>query len=475
MENATQFGIYRIFIFLLLNIFGLNLFAQDYYVDLEGKQHEIEISSWNFDVFQYQEAGEIKTLAPHQVQTVYRSQAEVIYVPISSLLKTDHHQAFFIPTIQSLKALSTDNFRDENFEVWLTGDYVVYEVQNLGATFVKDINVNIESVEAYDVFIYSDKAGFNKIVSSKIENDAYKVLLSKYISRASLKDSIFNDKIPLKPKKFLSFFHENESPLTAIIHSDKDKAAYYIKTLKEEGALILLLNLDLKKIELYRNAGNEKLANQLEEGLLKDNLSYAYSFLDTQVFNFCNVYVTDAKNRSLILNGVKENIFLDKNLQIDSNVVLKEEFYLFARQGVLFETRLENSNYNTQKKIVSSTPVVQDAMVIYDVVNTQVVEPFPNYIRIATARFLINKKVAKGKKKENDQQFNDLVSKMKVTSGLNNFNLNALGVATSFNANFHNYYNKRGNEKVSNSKVYQWNAKYTYNSFLKWFEYQKPS
>ena len=131
MENATPFGIYRIFFFLLLNIFGLNLLAQDYYVDLQGNQHEVEITKWNFNQFSYKENDELKSLTPNEVSAVYRVQTEIWYYPISSFLNNDKHQAFFIPSYENLVDLSMDNYRDENFEVWITGDYVIYEIKIL--------------------------------------------------------------------------------------------------------------------------------------------------------------------------------------------------------------------------------------------------------------------------------------------------------------------------------------------------------
>ena len=467
MENATQFGIYKIITLCILNILGLDLIAQDYYVDLNGNKHEFEVTDWNLDKVNGIENDNEITLVPNQVKCIYREIAQVNYIPIDSLLNNQNHQPFFIPSTQSIYNLSVDNFRDENYEIWQTGDYVIYEIQRLGQYFTKVDDVNLTPIEKNDVFIYSDKAGFNKIVTNEIEDDEYKVLLSKYITRASLKDSIFNDEITLKPKKFLSFFDENESALTAVMYNDKDKAEYYIQSLKNNGALIVLLNLDLKKIELYRNSGNDKLANKLEENLLKDNLSYANSFLDSDVFNFCKVYITDAKNLKLILDGVTENIFLNKDLKVDSSIVLKENFYLFAREGVFYETRYENPNFNTQKKIVTSTPVVQDAMVIYGVDNVQVIDPFPNYVRTSTARFLINKKTNKSSYKDESISFDEMIKNLEQKSGLENFNLNALGVVYSFNYMFFKYHKKNENSKLKRN--FSWNSNKIYNKdFNSW-------
>lgn len=466
MENATQFGIYKVSLFLLLNIFWLNLLAQDYYIGLDGNKHEIEITKWNFNKFYFKENDELKSFTPNEIAAVYRIQSEVWYYPIASLLNSNKHQAFFIPSYESLIELSTDNFRDENFEVWVTGDYVVYEIQNYGTDFTK--NEDLISIQTGDVFIYSEKAGFNKIVSSDIEEDTYKVLLSKYITRASLKDSIFNDEVKLKPNKFLSFFDENESPLTAILHNDKDKAEYYIQSLREGGALIVLLNLDLKKIELYRNSGNEKLAKKLEDNLLKTNLSFSYGFLDSSVFNFCKVYISEANNINKILNGETQNIFLNKNLEIDSSIVLKEKFFLFARKGTLYEEQLIDANENLNKKQATSTPVVQEALVIYDLNNNQVMGPFPNYSRIQTSTFMLKQHyiaLAKNQENFNKEDFEKVI-KVKIES-LEELKLNVFVTAFRMNVSFFQFYKKI--EKFKFKRNYSWINKHIWEKD-KWYD-----
>ena len=481
MGNAIQFGIYR---FVLIGIFGLSFFtvaAQDFVLSLKEDTQKIKISSWYLNQFLYQE--DTKTFFTDEVNAVYRAESEVVYQPYSSFVEDLDYVDFLLPTIESIRALGTDYFRDENLEVWVTGDYVLYEIRSsryakekylsnvvldenqqdklsdskLFASNEKDSLIEIPNNV---IFIYHDSVGFNKIVADDIEEDYFKLLLSRYTFDAKLNDTIFSEDFKLKDKNFLDFFDEEISALTAVQYSDKDLAEYYITSLRDHGALILLLNLDMRKIELYRNSGNTKLADNLERDLWEQNISYYLGFTDTALFNFCNVYVTDAKNRTAILAGETQNIFLNKDLKVDSTITLKEDFYLFARKGQVFETQLIDPD-NHKKKEVTSTPVVQNAMVIYGRDNVQVMSPFPFYVRISTAQ-LGNKKKIKKKETEIDEksssfeEFDNLTKYVETKYNVENLKSSELAVAISFDQNLTRFYNNIINGRAQNFKRFDW-------------------
>jgi len=463
MENATQFGIYKIlfFVFCCLN-FG-QVLAQDYYVDLEGNKHDIEIQDWNFDKVIVVENGSEIGLIPENVKYIYRDIAGVYYLSIDSLLNKSNHQLFFIPSIESIKALSIDNFRDENFEVWVSGQYIIYNLNKLGYRFEKNQEENIIDAEVKDVFIFHEDKGFYKIVSSDIDEEDYKLLISKFISDKELIKEIFQEDTDLKPKKFLSFFDKNISPLNAVFYNDKDMTTYSIHALKEKGALVLVLNLNKQKIDLYRSSGNEKIANNLEAELLQLNISFSYSFLDSNVFNFCDVYIIDASNRTAFINGKRDSIFLNKDLEIDESIVFDKDFYLFLSEGVYYETQLAYPNFDGHKKMVTSTPVQQDVLIIKDIENTQLLySKFQSFIRIPTASFMVKKKVEKNTNGNSSFSLVDKAKSIEEKSGLKKVDLNAISAIYSMNIKLHRFYNKTFNSTPQYDMGLEWNAKYYY-------------
>jgi len=159
--------------------------------------------------------------------------------------------------------------------------------------------------------------------------------------------------------------------------SDIQKARTQIIKLKEEGALVVRIHLSKKNIALYRNAGKTKLADKLQEKLDRDNFFTTLAFLDT-TFSFCPVYVIDAKNYSRVLNGEKSGYFLNKDLNVDSSIVMKEKYFFFIDRGNIYDQ--VSKNYKTSE--TSSTPVLQDVFVIKDSNLEQLVKPFPYYRRI---------------------------------------------------------------------------------------------
>ena len=497
MGSAIQFGIYRLNIILFFIFSWFMLQAQDYYLDQQGQRHEVTIGAWSLNHALIVDEADLKPLFLNQIQAIYRAQAELEYVPYSSLVKNVEYLDFLIPSVASLRALSIDYFVDEHLEVWLSNDYVVYHILkpnylkasdlnqvaqpslyqdqlNAPSLFVQSEGNTYPEITAGTVFLYHDSVGFNKVVADNMEDDYFRLQISKYTFNARMNDSIFSAEFKLKQKNFLSFFDEQISPLSAAQYNDQDLADFYISSLRNGGALVVLLNLDKRKIDLYRNSGNTKLADELEAKLNFENAMFAISFLDPMVFDFCKVYITDAKNRGLVLNGTQEAIFLNHKLEIDSSIHLEEKFVLFARKGQVFETQFVNSQ-NTQKKMVTSNPVVQDAVVIYDNNNIQVVDPFPNYVRAATASFSSKGKVKKTKKAKADlavqnnvpvkyDDFGDLASALQSKYNLEAIDKNKLGVAYTFNNNFYKYYAKLTAVQRKASTSYRWKNTYNYSN-----------
>ena len=488
MGSAIQSGIYKIFLFFFSLSSGFCLLAQDYYVDRQGDTHYVSIADWHIDYFLCNDENEQYFISVSQVLSVYRSQAELVYKPYSIQVGDGEYADFFMPEIASFKALQTDFFRDEIYNMWSSGQYLLFEVYNAQNL----LNVNLEELQQKEgwtqivdfeellksgsnelssqklpdglLIIYHDEVGFNLVVTGDMEEDYFKLLISKYSFNRELNDSLFSGDLKVKQKNFLDFFDERISPLTAVQWDDTDLAEYYINSLKEYGALVVLLNLDMRKIELYRDAGNASLADKLEEELKLENQSYAAVFRDAAIFDFCPVYITDAKNMSAILDGQRENIFLNTELSIDSNIAMNEDFCLFVRKGQVYETQAVNQATWKRQKITSN-PVVQDAFVIYDASNVQIMPPFPFYERISTARY---SQIEYYTGSDNLSDVSSAIKYLKKKYGLLDLDRNSIEVASSMNRNLHGFHKKVVHRYRKFQKQLTWHNSFIYNG--EWIE-----
>lgn len=199
-----------------------------------------------------------------------------------------------------------------------------------------------------------------------------------------------------------SFAQESEE-----YKNDRLKSLAQIQELRD-GALVLRLNLHKKNADLYRQAGNIKLADRLEKELREQNELLALTFLD-ESFNFCKVYVIDASNYGRVVNGEESGYFLNRFLKVDSTIKLTEKNVFFIEVGNVYEVvRKEGSFVQSE---VSSTPVIQNALVMKDKYMNQLIKPFPfnvplDGIYLDFSNFLVyNRGKAKG-----DLEFADMSS-----------------------------------------------------------------
>lgn len=312
-----------------------------------------------------------ETVHSNNIAEVYREINNVKYKPLSYYFKDNKVSNFLLPSVESLKSLETDYFTDENVEVWLQKNYIIYRLKNY---VYFDENGELKRFNQNPIYICHDSIGFNKMYGDGIAEEEYKILLNKYFRAYNLYDFIYNPYNKVLSKDFLSFFDEQIIKRTEINYKDADLKDYYTQKLRK-GALIVLLNVTSKNAETYRNAGNEKLANKIQQKLYEDNKKIYDEYRNKENYNYSAIYFTDANNMQDILNGKRENVFFNSSLQVDNDIKLKENFVLFVRKGTVFETTLLD-NYIVTKSVSASTPKMQGVMVIYDCNNNQFIEPY---------------------------------------------------------------------------------------------------
>lgn len=161
--------------------------------------------------------------------------------------------------------------------------------------------------------------------------------------------------------------------------SDREEAFYNIVALKN-GNLIVRLKSQDRKIMAYRASGNRKLADKLEYELKVFNKDLIKAFINN--FNFCNLFFIYPNDYELVRNQIHSGYFLDENLEVDSSITISfNASYYFCEHGPVYAEALEDSN-EARRKIVTATPMQQDALVIKDESLTQLLSPFPNHVSI---------------------------------------------------------------------------------------------
>lgn len=165
--------------------------------------------------------------------------------------------------------------------------------------------------------------------------------------------------------------------------SDRMESFETIDLLKK-GALIVRLRTNSKKIDAYRSAGNTDLADKLEEQQHSRNLDMLLAFKTN--FDFCPVYFIWSEDYKRVLDGEKSSFFLDENMEVDSSIVLTQNYFLFCDFGPVYVQAIADQ-YDPKNKMVSSTPAFQEALVIKDTSLTQLLDPFPFYVKVRFFEF----------------------------------------------------------------------------------------
>jgi hypothetical protein len=176
----------------------------------------------------------------------------------------------------------------------------------------------------------------------------------------------------------VSIFLQGMSSDADTFGSDREKSFLQIVQLRG-GALIVRLKSQDRKIQAYTKSGNHALVAKLESELLKFNMGLMDAF--NNYYDFSAVYFIYPDDYSKVLNGNTSGFFLNNNLEKDSSIVLEQEKFFICEYGPVYAEAIEDQN-NARIKVVTSTPVQQDALVIKDTDLQQLITPFPAYVSI---------------------------------------------------------------------------------------------
>lgn len=156
-------------------------------------------------------------------------------------------------------------------------------------------------------------------------------------------------------------------------------SAWQINQLKE-GAIIVRLKTNKRLIDELLRQGNKELAleKQLEQYAINKNIFFAYK----DNFNFCKVYFMYSNSSDSLLNGSRENIFLDSNLTIDPAIHMNEKFYMIAERDYGYNSSIGFVPEDSARTIVErGNPVREMAVVLKNKYGHQLKAPFPYLVK----------------------------------------------------------------------------------------------
>lgn len=155
-------------------------------------------------------------------------------------------------------------------------------------------------------------------------------------------------------------------------------AKWQINQLKN-GALVVRLHNNKNLLESLRKMGKADLATQKEYEMLAVNKNIMMAF--KRQYNFSAVYFFFSSSSDSLIKGARSGIFLDTNLTVDPNIILKESFYLLAEKDAVYNSSIGFVPEDTarfMKEIGNASK--EAAMVIKNKYGHQLKDPFPFYV-----------------------------------------------------------------------------------------------
>lgn len=159
-------------------------------------------------------------------------------------------------------------------------------------------------------------------------------------------------------------------------------SAWQINELKE-GALVVRLKTNKILIDELIKQGHADLAQQkqLEQYAINKNTMFAYR----ENLTFCKVYFIYSNSSDSLLNGARQNIFLDTNLTVDPHIVMNEKFYLLAERDYAYNSSIGYVIEDSARTVKEKGNAVREmAIVLKNKYGHQLKSPFPYYVKEKT-------------------------------------------------------------------------------------------
>ena len=151
-------------------------------------------------------------------------------------------------------------------------------------------------------------------------------ILSVAFSFAQEDDERFGDKDYKDQDQFEKFYRRR-----------KIIGAWQINQLKE-GALVVKLKANSLAITALKKQGNMQLAERMRLEAAGINANILRAFKSN--YTFSKVYFIYGSAVDSLLNGKREGVFLDTNLNVDAKIVMNEKFYLLVELDRLYNSSI---------------------------------------------------------------------------------------------------------------------------------------
>ena len=181
---------------------------------------------------------------------------------------------------------------------------------------------------------------------------------------AQVDDEVYNPKDYKSKEEFEKFYKRRQ-----IVEQ------WHIQQLKK-GALVVRLKTNKMAIEALVKNGNTALAEKKRLETAAVNLNTIRAYLTS--YKFSKVYFIYSNSSDSLLNGIKENIFLDSSLQVNPSIKLTEDFYLIAERDHAYNSSIGFIPEDSAKFVKENgNPVKEMAIVVKNKFGHQLKRPFP--------------------------------------------------------------------------------------------------
>lgn len=181
----------------------------------------------------------------------------------------------------------------------------------------------------------------------------------------------------VKRMKELKMFYGNTSFKMDFTGKEIEQANKEIEKLRH-SPVVVRLKTNRRQIEAYRNAGETALADKIELKTLKANLNIISACI--RVYNFNRIYFMDVDDKARFVSS--DTLMFSKLLfEKDTAIYLPHDSVYYLDFGVVYGREQTNEwkykEYGNTRE--SSTIIAENAFVIRDAHDKQLVPPTPFY------------------------------------------------------------------------------------------------
>ncbi len=199
----------------------------------------------------------------------------------------------------------------------------------------------------------------------KLNSSLLIILFCTFVAHRALAQDARESEKDYKDKKQFERFNKRRSAI----------AAWQVNQLKN-GALVVRLKTNSLLINKLLENGDSILAKEKWIETAGINLNTMRAYINN--YTFSKVYFIFSNSSDSLLNGTRQNIFLDTNLRVDPSIILKENFYLIAERDYAYNSTIGFVPEDSARLVKEAGYGVKEmALVVKNKYGHQLKRPFP--------------------------------------------------------------------------------------------------